>query len=171
MLWPRGGVLAEALAKSNTPIASQARYFARARGRILAVLGFGAAAWKTAPRDRYIGWTPSQRQARLHLLVNNARFLILPWVRSPNLASRLLAMAARQLTTDWQHRYGYRPVLLETFVETPRFRGTCYKAANWTYLGHTQGRGKLDVHHAATLPKKSIWVYPLAADFRKTLCA
>ena len=148
---------------------AQLRYFARAGGRILALFGFGAAAWKTAPRDRFIGWSDQQRQSRLHLLVNNARFLILPWVHSRNLASRLLAMAARRIGDDWQQHYGYCPVLLETFVETPRFRGTCYKAANWTYLGETQGRGKLDVDHTARLPKKSVWVFPLAADFRRIL--
>ena len=149
---------------------AQLRYFARAGGRILALLGFGAAAWKTAPRDHFIGWSDQQRQSRLHLLVNNARFLILPWVHSRNLASRLLAMAARRLADDWQQHYGYRPVLLETFVETPRFRGTCYKAANWIYLGETQGRGKLGVGHTARLPKKSVWVHPLVPDFRRILC-
>lgn len=149
---------------------AQLRYFARAKGGVLALFGFGAAAWKTAPRDRFIGWTPEQRERNLHLVVNNARFLILPWVHSRNLASRLLAMAARRLTDDWQQRYGYRPVLLETFVETLRFRGTCYKAANWIYLGETQGRGKLDVKHKALLPRKSIWAYPLAKDFRSKLC-
>ena len=150
---------------------AQLRYFVRAGGEVLALLGFGAAAWKTAPRDRFIGWNAVQRESHLHLVVNNARFLILPWVRSRNLASRLLAMAARRLAEDWSERYGYRPVLLETFVETPRFRGTCYKAANWIPLGETQGRGKLDVHHRAPLAKKAVWVYPLTADFRHTLCA
>jgi hypothetical protein len=149
---------------------AQLRYFARAENRILALLGFGAAAWKTAPRDRFIGWNAAQREKRLYLVVNNARFLILPWVRSRNLASRLLSMACRQLADHWEERYGYRPALVETFVETPRFRGTCYKAANWIYLGETKGRGKLDVHNRAQLPKKSIWVYPLVGDFRRILC-
>lgn len=149
---------------------AQMRYFARAGSQVLAVLGFGAAAWKAAGRDRFIGWSDAQRRCRLYLVVNNARFLILPWVHSKNLASKLLAMATRRLADDWQLRYGYRPVLVETFVETPRFRGTCYKAANWTQVGQTQGRGKLDVLHIAQLPKKSIWVYPLARDFRNTLC-
>jgi hypothetical protein len=150
---------------------AQLRYFARAGGELLALLGFGAAAWKTAPRDRFIGWDAAQRESHLHLVINNARFLILPWVRSRNLASRVLAMASRRLAQDWHACYGYRPVLLETFVETPRFRGTCYKAANWTLLGETQGRGKLDVHHCAPLAKKAVWVYPLTAGFRHTLCA
>ena len=149
---------------------AQLRYVARANDRILALLGFGAAAWKTAPRDRFIGWTVEQRKLRLHLIVNNARFLILPWVHCRNLASRLLSMTARRLADDWQQRYAYRPVLVETFVETPRFQGTCYKAANWMYLGNTQGRGKLDVEHKAQLPIKTIWVYPLAKDFRRQLC-
>lgn len=149
---------------------AQLRYFVRAAGRIVAVLGFGAAAWKTQPRDIFIGWTAEQREARLHLVTNNARFLILPWVRCNNLASRILGMAARSLAQDWQLHYGYSPVLLETFVELPRFRGTCYRAANWSLLGETKGRGKLDVHNRALLPKKAIWVYPLIKDFREILC-
>jgi len=149
---------------------AQLRYLARANDRVLALLGFGAAAWKTAPRDRFIGWTAPQRQRHLHLVVNNARFLILPWVRCRNLASRLLSLATRRLAQDWQDRYGYGPVLVETFVQTPRFRGTCYKAANWIYLGETQGRGKLDIEHQAQLPRKGIWVHPLVRDFRRQLC-
>lgn len=148
---------------------AQLRYFARAKDGLLALLGFGAAAWKTAPRDTFIGWTAPQRQARLHLLVNNARFLILPWVRSKNLASKLLALAARRLPDDWQARYGYRPILLETFVENARFSGTCYRAANWSCLGNTQGRGKLDTAHANAVPVKSVWVFPLDPRFRQTL--
>jgi hypothetical protein len=147
----------------------QLRYFVRAGGRILALLCFAAAAWKTQPRDRFIGWTAQQRQQRLHLVTNNARFLILPWVRCHNLASCILAMAARRLADDWQSRYGYRPVLLETFVEQPRFRGTCYKAANWILLGETKGRGKLDPHNKALLPRKAIYVYPLDKGFQRIL--
>jgi len=152
---------------------AQLRYFARTPQyqQPLALLGFGAAAWMTRPRDNFIGWSAEQREARLHLIVNNARFLILPWVRSHNLASRLLAMAARRIAADWRERYGYRPLLLETFVEVPRFRGTCYKAANWLHLGETQGRGKLGQGHKAILPRKSVWVYPLAENFRTALCA
>lgn len=133
------------------------------------MLGFGAAAWKTAPRDDFIGWTRAQRESRLHLIVNNARFLILPWVASKHLASKLLGLAARRLASDWHSRYGYRPVLLETFVEKPRFAGTCYKAANWLHLGDTQGRGKLDRDRLSNLPIKSVWVLPIARCFRKAL--
>lgn len=150
---------------------AQLRYFARAEGRIVALLGFGAAAWKTAPRDTFIGWTHPQRKQRLHLVVNNARFLILPWVTSRHLASKLLGTAARQLPDDWNARYGYRPVLLETFVEKQRFTGTCYRAANWRCLGDTQGRGKLDVHTLRLLPVKSVWALPLHKRFREILCA
>jgi hypothetical protein len=149
---------------------AQLRYFATANGTVLALMGFGAAAWKIAPRDRFIGWSARQRQNRLHLVVNNARFLILPWVQCKYLASRLLSMATRRLAVDWHNRYGYRPVLAETFVEVSRFQGTCYKAANWIYLGETQGRGKLDVAHATCLPIKSIWVYPFIKNFPQTLC-
>jgi hypothetical protein len=149
---------------------AQLHYFVRTAGHIIALLGFGASAWKTQPRDEFIGWTSAQRSRNLHLIVNNARFLILPWVRCPNLASRILALTSRRLPQDWHARYAYRPVLLETFVEKPRFAGTCYRAANWQYLGDTQGRGKLDQWHRNAKPIKSIWVYPLSSDFRPHLC-
>lgn len=150
---------------------AQLRYFVWSDNRPLALLGFAGAAWKLQARDRFIGWSARQRQARLHLIVNNSRFLILPWVRCHNLASRVLAICARRLAADWQQRYGYRPVLLETFVEAPRFKGTCYRAANWTCVGQTRGRGKRDVHHRHALPRKSVWMYPLAPDPRRILCA
>lgn len=155
-----------------TPLpGAQLRYLAAARGRLVAALGFGAAAWKVAARDNFIGWTPLLRARRLHLVVNNARFLILPWVRSKNLASTLLALAAKRLPEDWQARYGYRPVLLETFVDSHRFRGTCYRAANWIHVGQSQGRGKLDRYHRHALPVKNIFLYPLAKEFRQSLCS
>jgi len=137
---------------------------------LLAALGFGAAAWKGAPRDDFIRWTAEQRQRNLHLVVNNARFLLLPWVTSRNLASRLLAAGARQLPADWEQRYGYRPVLLETFVERHRFLGTSYRAANWLHVGQTQGRGKLDQKHLHALPVKDVFLYPLHRRFRHLLC-
>jgi hypothetical protein len=149
---------------------AQLRYFVRAAGEVIAVLGFGASAWKTKLRDAAIGCTSEQRRRNLHLIVNNARFLILPWIKCKNLASRVLALISRRLAEDWHARYAYRPVLLETFVEKPRFAGTCYKAANWQYLGDTQGRGKLDTLHRNAEPIKSIWIYPLVRDFRSHLC-
>jgi hypothetical protein len=142
----------------------------KSSGDLLAALGFAAAAWKVAPRDSFIGWSAQQRSSNLHLIVNNARFLILPWVTSKNLASRILSCAVRQLPYDWQTRYHYQPVLLETFVQKDRFCGTCYRAANWTLLGQTQCRGKLDRYNKHPLPVKNIFVYPLNNSFRKILC-
>jgi hypothetical protein len=149
---------------------AQLRYWVRCRGEIIALLSFGASAWKTKPRDEYIGWSAKQRERKLHLVVNNARFLILPWIHHRNLASKILSMIAHRLREDWHRRYAYRPVLLETFVDDARYRGTCYKAANWLRLGTTQGRGKLDSKNLNALPVKSIWTYPLVPDFRRYLC-
>jgi hypothetical protein len=148
---------------------AQLRYFASSDEGVLALFGFGAAAWKVAPRDKFIGWTPNQREEKLHLIVNNARFLILPWVQSKHLASKLLGLVTKRLADDWLDRYGYRPVLMETFVEKERFAGTCYRASNWIFLGDTQGRGKLDRNAARALPIKSIWVFPLTKHFCKAL--
>lgn len=150
---------------------AQLRYFVRAAGEVVALLSFGASAWKTQPRDEFIGWTRAQRERNLHLVINNSRFLILPWIRCRNLASRVLSLISRRLADDWHARYAYRPVLLETFVEKPRFTGTCYQAANWLCLGDTQGRGKLDRRHRRAEPIKSIWVYPLVGTFRRQLCS
>jgi len=147
---------------------AQLRYFARDEdGEVCALLGYGAAAWMCMPRDQYIGWSADKRQTNLHLVVNNARFLILPWLSGKGLASRVLALAARRIARDWYERYGYRPVLLETFVEE-RFAGISYKAAGWRMLGKTKGRGKLG-DHQAKLPIKSVWVYPLCKRFREKL--
>jgi hypothetical protein len=148
---------------------AQLRYFIYRNDQPIALLGFGAGAWHSAPRDRFIGWSPAQRKRNLHLIVNNARFLILPWIQSKNLASMILAMAAKQLPGDWCAQYHYRPLLLETFVEKPRFEGTCYKAANWRYLGHTQGRGKLGPSGKQSVPIKDLWVFPLSRTFKAQL--
>lgn len=148
---------------------SQLRYFVMAGQQQLALLGFGASAWQCAPRDCYIGWSHEQRKKNLHLIINNARFLILPWIQSKNLASKILANAAKRIQDDWQNRYNYRPVLMETFVEKDRFEGTCYKAANWQYIGETKGRGKLGPRGVRSVPIKDLWLYPLESDFRKQL--
>lgn len=149
---------------------AQIRYLVFGGSHLLAALGFGASAWKVGARDRFIGWPPDQRIRNLHLVVNNARFLILPWIKSHNLASRIIAAAERRLPGDWQARYSYEPVLLETFVERDRFRGTCYRAANWIHVGETQGRGKLDRRNLFSLPVKDVLVRPLRPDFREKLC-
>jgi hypothetical protein len=148
---------------------AQLRYLIQWEGGVLGAIGFGAAAWKVAARDRWIGWTPTQRQAHLGRVLNNARFLILPWVRVKYLATKVLSLAARQVAVDFPARYGEPVVLLETFVEIPRFAGTCYRAANWRYLGETTGRGKASRTKKATLPRKAVYVYPLAGDFRAAL--
>jgi hypothetical protein len=145
---------------------AQIRYFIEGNGHILGALGIGASAWKIAPRDLFIGWSHEQRRARLHLVVNNSRFLILPWIHVKYLASSVLSMLCRRLANDWQEIYGYHPVLLETFVEQDRFRGTCYLAANWIHVGCTQGRGKLDVHTLRQKPVKEIFLFPLIKNFR-----
>jgi hypothetical protein len=147
---------------------AQLRYFVKSEGQILALLGFGAAAWTTAPRDKYIGWSSQARKKNLHLIINNARFLILPWVQSKNLGSKILSLVSKQISTDWEQRYKYRPVLLETFVEKQRFRGTCYRAANWRVVGETRGKGKLGKRDGE-VPVKSVLVYPLRKDFRRQL--
>ncbi len=154
-----------------TPLSgSQMRYNVFAGDRQVALLSFGASAWKLAARDRFIGWQEPQRRKNLQLVVNNARFLILPWIQSKGLASKILSMIARQLPHDWQQRYGYRPVLLETFVESQRHRGTCYKAANWVHVGQTVGRGKKSTVHHQIIPIKDIWLYPLRKNFASVLC-
>ena len=153
-----------------TPLpGAQMRYLIESDQGLLGALGYGAAAWKVASRDRWIGWERAVREAHLGRVLNNARFLLLPWIRVKNLASKVLALSAMQVAEDFAARYGERPVLLETFVEIPRFRGICYRAANWRYLGETQGRGKCDVAHRAALPRKAVYVYPLTADFRRAL--
>lgn len=148
---------------------AQLRYFIMSGDRVLGAMGFGGAAWKVAPRDRFIGWTAEQRQSRLHLIVNQTRFLILPWIRCQNLATKSLALVTRRLPDDWEKRYGYRPVLMETFVDVTKFHGTCYKAGNWAQVGLTQGRSRMDRHHAKDQPVKSIWLKPLQRDFRAAL--
>ncbi len=146
---------------------AQLRYFIFSGQQVVALLGFGAAAWQTAPRDKFIGWTHPQRKKNLHLIVNNARFLILPWIQSKNLASKILSMAARKVPEDWFEHYKIKPVLLESFVESGRFEGTCYKAANWIKVGQTKGRGKLGP--AGSVPIKDIWLYPVEKKFKQEL--
>ena len=140
-------------------------------GRLVAALGFGAAAWQIQPRDEHMGWNHSQRAAGLHRIANNARFLIVPWVKCPGLASRILSGIPPALRADWRWRYGYEPVLLESFVEIPRFSGASYRAANWIRVGQTRGRGKLEKNNQQVLPRKDIWIFPLHPHFRQILCA
>ena len=139
------------------------------RARPLACLLYGAAAWKLSVRDQFIGWTKQQREANLCYLANNLRFLILPWVRVKNLASCLLSASLSMLSGHWQLKYGHPIYLAETFVECERFRGTCYRAANWSWLGQTQGRGRNDRSRQLSVPIKDIYVRTLCKDFRQRL--
>lgn len=149
-------------------VGSQIRFMITSEGRDVGCLLFSASSWALAPREQWIGWTAEEKKSRLHLIVNNSRFLILPWFHVKNLASRALSMAARRLQRDWLEEYCYAPVLLETFVEPP-YKGTCYKASNWIYLGQTQGRGRNDRNNEWALTQKSIYVLPLQRDFREVL--
>lgn len=138
-------------------------------GATLACLMFGSAAWKCRDRDAYIGWSREERAGRLFMLTNNVRFLVPPWVRVHDLASHCLSLVARRLSSDWEAKYGHPIVLLETFVETGRFRGACYRAANWVRVGRTAGRGRDDRRHEPTLPEKDIYVLPLTGRWRESL--
>ena len=147
----------------KTLVGAQMRYTAHARdGTPLAMLGFSTAACRLAPRDRFIGWSPELREKNLPRVVDNPRFLILPWIRIPNLGSHILAIVRRQLPLDWTARYHTTPVLIETFVETPRHTGAVYRASGWTHVGTTQGRGRYDTRKRYDKPKKDIWLRPCA---------
>jgi len=155
----------------RVPFGANLRYWVRNRDRELACLLWTSPAWKMQARDAWIGWGDEQRKRNLQRIVNNGRFLILPWVRVKGLASKILARCARQMPNDWQARYGYRPLLLETLVDTQRFRGTCYRAANWVPVGQTTGRGRMDREHQNHgQAVKNIYVYPLVRDAREKLC-
>ena len=155
----------------KTPFGAHQRYFIRSDSlnQRLGCLLFSASAFALAERDAWIGWDQEARRQRLYLIVNNSRLLIFPWVRVKNLASKALSLAARRVPVDWQERYGFEPVLLETFVDTSLYRGTCYKAANWVFLGETAGRGRMDRYKKRALTRKQIYVYPLHPDFRAIL--
>jgi len=148
------------------------KYLARDQnGRALACLLFGSAAWKAAARDRWIGWSSEQRARLLGLVTNNTRFLILPWVRVPHLASHLLGQVARRLSNDWQQKYGHPILLLESFVEAPRFGGTCYRAAGWAPVGLTTGRTRNDDGRKPRVARKVLYLKSLRADAQRRLAA
>jgi hypothetical protein len=155
------------------PFGAQLRYFIQSGIRQAGTLGclqFSSPAWQMAPRDRWITWNDAQRKRNLQKIVNNSRFLLFPWVKVKNLASAVLALAARTVPNDWQSCYGYRPVLMETLVDQSRFKGTCYKAANWFHVGATTGRGRMDRENRRHgLAVKEIYVYPLSNRFRQEL--
>jgi hypothetical protein len=137
--------------------------------QVVGCLQFSSPAWKVGARDVWIGWDRSTREKHLQKVVQNSRFLILPWCKVRGLASHILGQAARRIVGDWASAFNVTAVMLETFVEKERFNGTCYRAANWIYLGETKGRGRMDRTHKMSEPVKSVWVYPLMRSFRDVL--
>lgn len=150
-------------------VGSYLKYIAYFGEQPVACLGWGSAAWKVACRDRMIGWDPATRERNLDKIINNVRFLILPWVHIEHLASKVLAANIRMLKKDWLCFYRLPAVLLETFVDAQRFAGTCYRAANWVCIGKTKGRGKYDRFSQALSSVKAVFVFPLAENFREVL--
>ncbi len=150
-------------------VGNHLKYIAFIADRPVACLGWGSAAWKVKSRDTFIGWDAKTRKDNLHFVANNTRFLILPWISVKCLASKLLALSARRICDDWLQTYNYPLYLLETFVEKNRFKGTCYKAANWIRVGQTQGTAKKGYMHYKHGNIKDIYLYPLRKDFRKKL--
>jgi hypothetical protein len=152
------------------PVGEHLKYLVSTRGVPLACLAWSSAPRHLGCRDRFIGWSPETRRRNIHLIAYNLRYLILPWVQVPHLASHILGRMARMLSNEWERLYGHPVYFLETFVDPQRFRGTCYRAANWVYLGRTTGRGKNDQTMRPNRPLKEVWGYPLTRDFRERLC-
>jgi hypothetical protein len=148
---------------------SRLYYFVKSGDIKIGCLQFSASSWALESREKWIGWNIEDRKVRLHLIVNNSRFLIFPWVNVKNLASKALALAIKQIQEDWLREYCYAPVLLETFVDISHFAGTCYKASNWTYLGETKGRGRMDRNRRIETSPKAIYMYPLQKNFKECL--
>jgi hypothetical protein len=154
------------------PVGEHLKYLVSTKdGRPVAALAFSSAPRHLGPRDRFIGWPAIFRRANIRLVAYNPRFLVLPWVRVPHLASHVLARVTRRLSADWQSVYGHPVHFVETFVDPTRFKGTCYRAANWVYMGLTTGRGKQSNSYVPNRSLKEVLGYPLAADFRKLLQA
>lgn len=153
----------------RAPIGEHLWYAAFLDEELVALVGWAAAALHAPLRERYIGWDEATKRQRLHLVVNNVRFLVLPWVRVKNLASKVLALTVRRLSADWAHAYGHPVHLAETFVDTARFQGTCYRAANWRYLGQTAGRSKHGNTYLRSGAPKALYVYPLDCQARQGL--
>jgi hypothetical protein len=150
-------------------VGNHLKYIAFIDHRPVACLGWGSAAWKVKSRDTFIGWDPKTRKENLHFIANNTRFLILSWVSVKYLASKILALNARRISDDWLNTYNYPLYLLETFIERDRFKGTCYKAANWILTGQTKGTAKKGHMHVTHGNIKDVYLYPLRKDFRKKL--
>ena len=151
------------------PVGEHIKYLVKARGQAIACLAWSSSPRHLGCRDRFIGWEPEARRRNIHLLAYNTRFLILPWVKVPHLASHILGRMAKQVPNDWQQFYAHPVYLLETFVDPERFRGTCYRAANWIVVGKTTGRGKNDLTHQPNRSIKEVLALPLHRRFRQLL--
>jgi Domain of unknown function (DUF4338) len=152
------------------PFGAHLRYLFYSGQQVLGAMQFSSPAWRLAVRERWIGWDEPARRGNLQRVVSQSRFLILPWVHIANLASVVLARALRRLRPDWQARYGVEPLLVETLVDESRYRGHCYRAANWIRLGETAGRGRMDrAHQREGVAPKAVWVYPLVAHAAQRL--
>jgi hypothetical protein len=152
------------------PVGEHLKYLVTAKSQPIACFCWSSAPLRLGPRDQYLGWSPTARTANLRLVAYQTRFLILPWVRVPHLASHLLGRMSRQLSADWERLYAHPIYYTMTFVDASRYRGTCYRAANWTYLGMTTGRGNNAPTHTPTRPQKQVFGYALCKDFRRRLC-
>lgn len=152
------------------PVGEHLKYLVYSEDRPIAALAWSSAPRHLGPRDRFIGWSGQQRRQNIRFLAYNSRFLIFPWVHVPHLASHILGAMARRLPHDWGHLYGHPVYFLETFIDPQRFKGTCYRAANWIALGRTTGRGHQDQTHRPNRPIKEILGYPLTKPFRQLLC-
>lgn len=153
----------------SRPVGEHLKYLVCAKGRPIAAFAWSSAPRHLGPRDRFIGWSGPARRHNIRYLAYNTRFLIVPWVAVPHLASHLLGYMARTLSADWQQSYGHPLYYLESFVDPGRFRGTCYRAANWHFLGLTQGLGKDAQNKKPNRPRKEILGYPLTQQFRQLL--
>ena len=151
------------------PVGEHLKFLIYAKGRIVSCICFSSAPRHLGARDRFLGWQPEIRRRNLHLLAYNPRFLILPWVRVPHLASHILGLMVRRISKEWEAIYSHPLYFLETFVDVEKYPGTCYRAANWIYLGQTTGRGKDDLTHRPNRSIKAVWGYPLHRDFRRLL--
>ena len=155
----------------SQPVGEQLKFMVYAAERPVALFAWSSAARHLSPRDRYLGWSPAVRQRNIRFLAYNTRYLILPWVQVPHLASHLLSRMTRMLSAEWEKVYGHPVYFAETFVDTTRHRGTCYRAANWVMLGRTQGRGKDDLTHRPNRTLKDVLGLSLVSDFRERLCS
>jgi len=165
------GLMAHHYLGAGPLVGAQMRYLIKSERGWVAALAFSAAARHVAARDNWIGWSVTARKANRKYVVCNSRFLIAPWVRVPELASKVLSICAHGLGQDWKREYGYEPVLLETYVDQERFRGTCYRAANWHLLGATLGRGRQDRDATCSKSIKDIYALPIRKGWMKLLCA